>query len=163
MIDVGDLGVRSILRDMERFQPAGNTILNKSRIIEVSQGWTTSYLLRTKHFVPSGIILSVAQSLLFQQFRRANSVDDFLFQTRTFFRRQRIAKRHMVNEKECELWSRIHAAILSLDESNQLRRTLLIEFITKREISFFFRKNLELKNLPSREIENSRQLLRKDI
>ncbi|XP_025261834.1 glutamate receptor ionotropic, kainate 2 isoform X2 [Camponotus floridanus] len=34
LVDADDLGVRSILRDMERYQPAGNTILNKSRIIQ---------------------------------------------------------------------------------------------------------------------------------
>jgi hypothetical protein len=36
LVDADDVGVRSILRDMERYQPAGNTILNKSRIIQVS-------------------------------------------------------------------------------------------------------------------------------
>ncbi|EZA59401.1 Glutamate receptor, ionotropic kainate [Ooceraea biroi] len=34
LVDADDVGVRSILRDMERYQPAGNTILNKSRIIQ---------------------------------------------------------------------------------------------------------------------------------
>ncbi|XP_034937013.1 glutamate receptor ionotropic, kainate 2-like isoform X2 [Chelonus insularis] len=34
LVDADDAGVRGILRDMERFQPAGNTILNKSRVIE---------------------------------------------------------------------------------------------------------------------------------
>lgn len=34
LVDADDLGVRSILRDMERYQPSGNTILNKSRIIQ---------------------------------------------------------------------------------------------------------------------------------
>ncbi|XP_025161130.1 glutamate receptor ionotropic, kainate 2 isoform X4 [Harpegnathos saltator] len=34
LVDADDLSVRSILRDMERYQPAGNTILNKSRIIQ---------------------------------------------------------------------------------------------------------------------------------
>jgi len=29
------VGVREILRDMERFQPVGHSILNKSRIIQV--------------------------------------------------------------------------------------------------------------------------------
>ena len=36
LVDADDVGVRSVLRDMERFQPSGNTILNKSRVIEVS-------------------------------------------------------------------------------------------------------------------------------
>lgn len=36
LIDADDVDVRSILKDMERYQPAGNTILNKSRIIQVS-------------------------------------------------------------------------------------------------------------------------------
>jgi len=36
LVDADDVGVRSILRDMERYQPSGNTILNKSRIIQVS-------------------------------------------------------------------------------------------------------------------------------
>ncbi|EFN77446.1 Glutamate receptor, ionotropic kainate 1 [Harpegnathos saltator] len=35
LVDADDLSVRSILRDMERYQPAGNTILNKSRIIQL--------------------------------------------------------------------------------------------------------------------------------
>nr|QHN69178.1 ionotropic receptor 9 [Sirex noctilio] len=34
LVDADDVGVRSILRDMEKFQPAGNTILNKSRVIQ---------------------------------------------------------------------------------------------------------------------------------
>ncbi|XP_018374398.1 PREDICTED: glutamate receptor ionotropic, kainate 2-like isoform X2 [Trachymyrmex cornetzi] len=34
LVDADDVGVRSILRDMERYQPSGNTILNKSRIIQ---------------------------------------------------------------------------------------------------------------------------------
>ncbi|XP_077280635.1 glutamate receptor ionotropic, kainate 2 isoform X2 [Temnothorax americanus] len=34
LVDANDVGVRSILRDMERYQPSGNTILNKSRIIQ---------------------------------------------------------------------------------------------------------------------------------
>ncbi|XP_012276449.1 glutamate receptor ionotropic, kainate 2 [Orussus abietinus] len=34
LVDADDLSVRNILRDMERFQPAGNTILNKSRVIQ---------------------------------------------------------------------------------------------------------------------------------
>ncbi|KAF7991156.1 hypothetical protein HCN44_002718 [Aphidius gifuensis] len=34
LVDADDVGVRGILRDMERFQPAGNTILNKSRVIQ---------------------------------------------------------------------------------------------------------------------------------
>ncbi|TGZ31937.1 Glutamate receptor, ionotropic kainate 2 [Temnothorax longispinosus] len=36
LVDADDVGVRSILRDMERYQPSGNTILNKSRIIQVN-------------------------------------------------------------------------------------------------------------------------------
>lgn len=36
LVDADDVGVRSVLRDMERFQPAGNTILNKSRVIQAS-------------------------------------------------------------------------------------------------------------------------------
>jgi ionotropic kainate glutamate receptor 2 len=35
MVDAEDVGVREILRDMERFQPLGHSILNKSRIIQV--------------------------------------------------------------------------------------------------------------------------------
>ncbi|XP_011303607.1 glutamate receptor ionotropic, kainate 2 isoform X4 [Fopius arisanus] len=34
LVDADDIGVRGILRDMERFQPAGNTVLNKSRVIQ---------------------------------------------------------------------------------------------------------------------------------
>ncbi|XP_012543075.1 glutamate receptor ionotropic, kainate 2 isoform X2 [Monomorium pharaonis] len=34
LVDADDVGVRSILRDMERYQLSGNTILNKSRIIQ---------------------------------------------------------------------------------------------------------------------------------
>ncbi|KAG7197504.1 hypothetical protein KM043_013350 [Ampulex compressa] len=34
LVDADDVGVRGILRDMERYQPAGNTILNKSRVIQ---------------------------------------------------------------------------------------------------------------------------------
>ncbi|XP_066598064.1 glutamate receptor ionotropic, kainate 2-like isoform X4 [Prorops nasuta] len=34
LVDADDVGVRGILRDMERYQPSGNTILNKSRIIQ---------------------------------------------------------------------------------------------------------------------------------
>ncbi|XP_051161373.1 glutamate receptor ionotropic, kainate 2-like [Leptopilina boulardi] len=34
LVDADDNVVRGILKDMERFQPAGNTILNKSRIIQ---------------------------------------------------------------------------------------------------------------------------------
>ncbi|XP_043273098.1 glutamate receptor ionotropic, kainate 2-like isoform X1 [Venturia canescens] len=34
LVDADDIGVRGVLRDMERFQPSGNTILNKSRVIE---------------------------------------------------------------------------------------------------------------------------------
>ncbi|XP_031771033.1 glutamate receptor ionotropic, kainate 1 isoform X3 [Apis florea] len=34
LVDAEDVGVRSILRDMERYQPSGNTILNKSRVIQ---------------------------------------------------------------------------------------------------------------------------------
>ncbi|CAD1476672.1 unnamed protein product, partial [Heterotrigona itama] len=33
LVDAEDVGVRGILRDMERYQPSGNTILNKSRVI----------------------------------------------------------------------------------------------------------------------------------
>lgn len=36
LVDADDVGVRGILRDMERYQPAGNTILNKSKVIQVS-------------------------------------------------------------------------------------------------------------------------------
>nr|XP_050857177.1 glutamate receptor ionotropic, kainate 2-like isoform X6 [Vespula vulgaris] len=34
LVDADDVGVRGILRDMERYQPAGNTILNKSKVIQ---------------------------------------------------------------------------------------------------------------------------------
>ncbi|XP_043580325.1 glutamate receptor ionotropic, kainate 2 isoform X3 [Bombus pyrosoma] len=34
LVDAEDVGVRGILRDMERYQPSGNTILNKSRVIQ---------------------------------------------------------------------------------------------------------------------------------
>ncbi|XP_059470908.1 glutamate receptor ionotropic, kainate 2-like isoform X6 [Neocloeon triangulifer] len=34
IVDAEDVGVREILRDMERFQPVGHSILNKSRIIQ---------------------------------------------------------------------------------------------------------------------------------
>lgn len=37
LVDAEDVGVRSILRDMERYQPSGNTILNKSRVIQVGK------------------------------------------------------------------------------------------------------------------------------
>ena len=35
LVDADDNVVRGILKDMERFQPSGNTILNNSRIIQV--------------------------------------------------------------------------------------------------------------------------------
>ena len=35
IFDAEDVGVREILKDMERFQPVGQSILNKSRIIQV--------------------------------------------------------------------------------------------------------------------------------
>jgi hypothetical protein len=35
IVDAEDVGVREILKDMERFQPVGHSILNKSRIIQV--------------------------------------------------------------------------------------------------------------------------------
>ncbi|XP_017759689.1 PREDICTED: glutamate receptor ionotropic, kainate 2-like isoform X3 [Eufriesea mexicana] len=34
LVDAEDAGVRDILRDMERYQPSGNRILNKSRVIQ---------------------------------------------------------------------------------------------------------------------------------
>ncbi|XP_076628916.1 glutamate receptor ionotropic, kainate 2 isoform X2 [Colletes latitarsis] len=34
LVDAEDVGVRGILRDMERYQPSGNKILNKSRVIQ---------------------------------------------------------------------------------------------------------------------------------
>ncbi|KAJ4452078.1 hypothetical protein ANN_03594 [Periplaneta americana] len=34
IVDAEDVGVREILKDMERFQPVGHSILNKSRIIQ---------------------------------------------------------------------------------------------------------------------------------
>ncbi|XP_034173812.2 glutamate receptor ionotropic, kainate 2 isoform X3 [Osmia lignaria lignaria] len=34
LVDAEDVGVRGILRDMERYQPSGNTILNKSKVIQ---------------------------------------------------------------------------------------------------------------------------------
>ncbi|XP_026670138.1 glutamate receptor ionotropic, kainate 2-like isoform X3 [Ceratina calcarata] len=34
LVDAEDVDVRGILRDMERYQPSGNTILNKSRVIQ---------------------------------------------------------------------------------------------------------------------------------
>ncbi|XP_044594115.1 glutamate receptor ionotropic, kainate 2-like isoform X5 [Cotesia glomerata] len=34
LVDADDAAVRGILRDMERFQPSGNTILNKSHVIQ---------------------------------------------------------------------------------------------------------------------------------
>ena len=37
LVDAEDVGVRGILRDMERYQPSGNTILNKSRVIQVGK------------------------------------------------------------------------------------------------------------------------------
>ena len=37
LVDAEDVGVRGILRDMERYQPSGNTILNKSRVIQVGE------------------------------------------------------------------------------------------------------------------------------
>ena len=43
LVDADDVGVRSILRDMERYQPSGNTILNKSRIIQVSTHESSVY------------------------------------------------------------------------------------------------------------------------
>lgn len=36
LVDADDAAVRGILRDMERFQPSGNTILNKSHVIQVN-------------------------------------------------------------------------------------------------------------------------------
>jgi hypothetical protein len=35
IVDAEDVGVREILKDMERFQPVGHSILNKSHIIQV--------------------------------------------------------------------------------------------------------------------------------
>jgi ionotropic kainate glutamate receptor 2 len=32
MVDADDLGVREILKDMEKFQPYGHTLVNKSKI-----------------------------------------------------------------------------------------------------------------------------------
>ncbi|EGI60905.1 Glutamate receptor, ionotropic kainate 1 [Acromyrmex echinatior] len=44
LVDADDVvSVRSILRDMERYQPSGNTILNKSRIIQVSTHESSVY------------------------------------------------------------------------------------------------------------------------
>ncbi|XP_046602564.1 glutamate receptor ionotropic, kainate 2 isoform X7 [Neodiprion lecontei] len=34
LVDADDVGVRGVLRDMEKFQQTGNTILNKSRVIQ---------------------------------------------------------------------------------------------------------------------------------
>ncbi|XP_076389983.1 glutamate receptor ionotropic, kainate 2 isoform X3 [Megachile rotundata] len=34
LVDAEDVAVRGILRDMERYQPSGNTILNKSKVIQ---------------------------------------------------------------------------------------------------------------------------------
>ena len=36
LVDADDVGVRGILRDMEKFQSDGNNLLNKSRVIQVS-------------------------------------------------------------------------------------------------------------------------------
>jgi ionotropic kainate glutamate receptor 2 len=35
IVDAENVGVREILKDMERFQPVGHSILNKSLIIQV--------------------------------------------------------------------------------------------------------------------------------
>jgi len=35
IVDAEDVGVREILKDMEKFQPVGHSILNKSHIIQV--------------------------------------------------------------------------------------------------------------------------------
>jgi ionotropic kainate glutamate receptor 2 len=35
IVDAEDVGVREILKDMERFQPVGHSILNKSHVIQV--------------------------------------------------------------------------------------------------------------------------------
>lgn len=36
LVDADDVGVRGILRDMEKYQSDGNNLLNKSRVIQVS-------------------------------------------------------------------------------------------------------------------------------
>lgn len=42
LVDADDVGVRGILRDMEKFQTEGNNLLNKSRVIQVSIAKITS-------------------------------------------------------------------------------------------------------------------------
>jgi ionotropic kainate glutamate receptor 2 len=37
IVDAENVGVSEILKDMERFQPVGHSILNKSRIIQVGR------------------------------------------------------------------------------------------------------------------------------
>lgn len=36
IVDAEDVGVKEILKDMEKFQPVGHSILNKSKIIQVT-------------------------------------------------------------------------------------------------------------------------------
>jgi hypothetical protein len=46
IVDAEDVGVREILKDMEKFQPVGHSILNKSHIIQVGfcySYWITCY------------------------------------------------------------------------------------------------------------------------
>jgi len=59
LVDADDVGVRSILRDMERYQPSGNTILNKSRIIQVS---THESSVETHALHVSGKIINACES-----------------------------------------------------------------------------------------------------
>jgi ionotropic kainate glutamate receptor 2 len=45
IVDAEDVGVREILKDMERFQPAGRSILNKPRVIQVGYCYCYCYWL----------------------------------------------------------------------------------------------------------------------
>jgi hypothetical protein len=51
IVDAEDVGVREILKDMERFQPVGHSILNKSRIIQVGHYDTLFILWHVKRTV----------------------------------------------------------------------------------------------------------------
>lgn len=51
IVDAEDVGVREILKDMERFQPVGHSILNKSRIIQVEMIEKCSLFIFIKYYL----------------------------------------------------------------------------------------------------------------
>ncbi|OAD55477.1 Glutamate receptor, ionotropic kainate 1 [Eufriesea mexicana] len=66
LVDAEDAGVRDILRDMERYQPSGNRILNKSRVIQISVSEPTSVNCRVEsdcEFRDVGVTLFLSCSI----------------------------------------------------------------------------------------------------